>query len=324
MAQNILTKNNARSTLLAGINAGQTNLSVQSGHGARFSAPTGVELVKLTLYDAAGNIEICHGITRVGDSWSVIVRAQEGTAARAWNAGDGISENATAGFLSGLSQLDRTETYTAAKTFTQPITASSAIPKYVLVESDATADNGRWQLYANTEALRLAAVNDADSVESTILEVQRTGTTVDSISINTTLISTKAAATGYSRVTPNMCRVDVLPAETPLTRDTITLVTGPTGCKGLILRLMAGSVSIGAIADRWAEVYVYSDSGGTNQIAGITARGHEQVSGAGMVTCQIRPEVHVKADSSGRVWLKLVDDAGNAGIGGYLIAGYYD
>lgn len=117
MATNILTKNNARSTLLAGITAGQTNLSLQSGHGTRFSAPTGVQFAKLTLYDASGNIEICHGITRSGDSWSTILRGQEGTTARPWNAGDGISENATAGFLGGLSQLDREETFTAKKSF---------------------------------------------------------------------------------------------------------------------------------------------------------------------------------------------------------------
>lgn len=117
MAQNILTKNNARSTLLAGITSSATSLSVQAGHGARFSAPVTGEIAKLTLYDTAGNIEICHGITRSGDGWSTIVRAQEGTTARAWNAGDGISENATAGFLEGLSQLDRGETATAKKTF---------------------------------------------------------------------------------------------------------------------------------------------------------------------------------------------------------------
>lgn len=138
------------------------------------------------------------------------------------------------------------------------------------------------------------------------------------------LSSTKSAASGYSRVTPNMCRVDVLPSETLLIRDVVTLVTGPTGCKGLILRLMAGSVGAGSIADRWANTNVYSDSGGTTAIAGISARGHEQVAAASIVTCQVRQEVHVKTDSSYRVWLKLEDDAGNAGIGGYMIVGYYD
>lgn len=69
---------------------------------------------------------------------------------------------------------------------------------------------------------------------------------------------------------------------------------------------------------------MYSDSEGTTTIAECWARGHEEVALASKVLCQVRQEVHVKTDSSGRVWLKLVDDAGNAGSGAYLITGYYD
>ena len=127
MTVSVLTKNNARSTLLAGITDVATSLSVQSGHGTRFSAPTGVEIAKLTLYDNAGNIEICHGTTRSGDGWSVIVRGQEGTTARAWNAGDGISENATAGFLTGLSQLDRNETVTGTRKYNAAVVQQGSV-----------------------------------------------------------------------------------------------------------------------------------------------------------------------------------------------------
>lgn len=149
MAQNILTKNNARSTILSGITSGSTNLSVQAAHGTRFSAPVAGEITKLTLYDISGNVEICHGITRSGDVWSVIVRGQEGTAARAWNAGDGIAENATAGFLAALSQLDRTETATAKKTFN----AGAAINGGAEISGVTQFDNGIGPDYKNNYGL---------------------------------------------------------------------------------------------------------------------------------------------------------------------------
>lgn len=217
-----------------------------------------------------------------------------------------------------------------ANTFTAAQTIQAASPYIIFIETDAAADNGHWDFAIDGEAWRLRARDDAGSSATNIIIVQRTGTTVDSITLggplvlSSTFSSTKAAETGYSRVTPNMCRVNVLPSETSLTRDTITLVTGPTGSGGLILRLMAASVGAGSIADRSADVFVYSDSGGTTEIARITARGHEEVASAGVVTCQVRQEVHVKTDSSSRVWLQLTDDAGNSGLGGYMIVGYYD
>src|SRR4030067_133190 len=125
MAQEIIVKNNAYSTLLAGITNVATNLSVQSGHGARFSAPGAGQIAKITLYDAAGNKEIVHCSARTTDSFT-IARGQEGTTARAWNAGDGFEERATSGFLAVLSQLDRTETHTAVKTFAGGIAGDTA------------------------------------------------------------------------------------------------------------------------------------------------------------------------------------------------------
>lgn len=117
MAQEILIKNNAVSTLLAGITAAATSLSVQATHGARFSAPVAGQIAKVTLYNDALDREVIHLITRSGDGFTVIVRGQEGTTPRAWNAGDAVEQTATADFLKLLSQLDRTETYTAPKSF---------------------------------------------------------------------------------------------------------------------------------------------------------------------------------------------------------------
>lgn len=117
MPSEFLVKNNARTTLLAGITNVATSLSAQAGHGARFDNPTGVQYCRGTIYNAAGLYEVV-GFTRSGDVFT-ITRALEGTTALAWNALDGFEQRLTAPETLKFSQLDRTETYTAPKTFTE-------------------------------------------------------------------------------------------------------------------------------------------------------------------------------------------------------------
>lgn len=136
--------------------------------------------------------------------------------------------------------------------------------------------------------------------------------------------STKAAAAGYSRVTPNMCRVDSLPANTSLVRDTVTLVTGPSGAVGLILRLIPEALSANAIAERFCRITVYSDSGATTSISNAEVRTREEVAVVGERLGYNVSEVHVKCNSSAEVWVQFVDDVGNTGAASYSIVGYYD
>lgn len=136
MALEIIFKNNAVSTLLAGITNVATSVSTQAGHGnARFSAPGAGQIAKVTLYNNAGAKEIVHCTGRTGDTLT-IARGQEGTTALAWNAGDGIEERPTAGWGAAVSQLDRTETFTAVKTFAAGIAGATSFaegigPEYI-------------------------------------------------------------------------------------------------------------------------------------------------------------------------------------------------
>ncbi len=87
-------KNFALSTLTAGINSAATSLTVQSGHGARFPAvPFNATIYNSTDYtDAAtafhaGQAEIIRVTAKSGDSFSTILRGQEGTTALNLNTG---------------------------------------------------------------------------------------------------------------------------------------------------------------------------------------------------------------------------------------------
>lgn len=102
MALQLLAANNAQSVLAAGISSSATTMTLNTGTGALFPAPvSGTSFFKLTLIDAAtGQIsEIVHVTARTGDTLT-IVRAQEGTLARAWSVNDIAANMMTAGTLS--------------------------------------------------------------------------------------------------------------------------------------------------------------------------------------------------------------------------------
>lgn len=76
-----------------------------------------------------------------------------------------------------------------ANTFTNAQIIQSSGPQFDLIETGVTADNGRWRLIAESENLYLQVINDANTVSNDVLQVQRTGTTVDSVTIGGTTVS---------------------------------------------------------------------------------------------------------------------------------------
>ena len=94
MAQ-VLVKNNAYSTLAAGISSSATTITVAVGHGARFPSLSGGDVFYATLINAANTLEIVKVVGRAGDILTV-VRGQDGTAGTAYLTGDRIELRPTA------------------------------------------------------------------------------------------------------------------------------------------------------------------------------------------------------------------------------------
>lgn len=70
-----------------------------------------------------------------------------------------------------------------ANIFTLAQTIQSAAPQQVFIETDAAADNRRWDIIAEAESLRIRTINDANNVAVDIIRAERTGTTIDSVTI---------------------------------------------------------------------------------------------------------------------------------------------
>lgn len=88
-------KNNASSTLSAGITSVATSLSLSSGEGALFPTLSGSDVFYATLVDTSNNYEIVKVTARSSDTLT-IVRAQDNTTARAFSGGDKFELRMTA------------------------------------------------------------------------------------------------------------------------------------------------------------------------------------------------------------------------------------
>jgi len=148
MTQKILFSNEASSTLLAGITAAATAASVKAGDGALYPLPGVNEIFKFKFYNTAGAYEICHCSARSGDTFGTILRAQEGTTAQAWNAGDGVDLVVTKETMEECPQRDNDETIPGHWTHDGPVTNNSTVSH---VSTDAGATVGpSHDLYRNS------------------------------------------------------------------------------------------------------------------------------------------------------------------------------
>jgi len=129
-------KNNARSLVAgSGLTATATTLTVTTGDGDKFPAVSSPDFFSLTLQNSTG-LEIVKVTARpVGSDSMTIVRAQEGTIASVWAAGDLVSMRLTAAALEEFSTGDA-----SAMVVTPGGNLSSANVQDALLELQADID----------------------------------------------------------------------------------------------------------------------------------------------------------------------------------------
>lgn len=97
--------NLAASTLAASIDNSQTSIAITSGDEGFFPSPSGGDWFPVAVVDAAGNVEFMACTARSGVTLTV-ARAQEGTAALAFDAGARVSLRLTAAALAEKADAD--------------------------------------------------------------------------------------------------------------------------------------------------------------------------------------------------------------------------
>ena len=102
----VLFANNAQGKLSSPVDFTQTTVSVQAGQGSRFPSPSGGDWFPVTVVKAAGELEIMRCTARANDVLTV-VRSQDGTTAKEFEAGDRVELRATREVWNGLLQASR-------------------------------------------------------------------------------------------------------------------------------------------------------------------------------------------------------------------------
>lgn len=157
----ILFKNNAYSTFAGGIASGATSFACQAGHGDRFPVVAAPDVAYITFEDSGGNREVVKVTARgSGSDTFTIVRAQDGTAARAWLAGDVVEQRIVA---LELDRFERLQMVNAADSKTTPVdvdeiglidsAASYGLKKLTLANLKATLKTYFDTLYAKIGAV---------------------------------------------------------------------------------------------------------------------------------------------------------------------------
>lgn len=150
--------NFATSTLASGILAGSTSLSVFAGDGAKFPTLGVGDYFYAVLENLSGTREIIKVTARTGDSFGTIVRAQDGTSALAWNAGDKVELRVVNANVSDFPKLDEDNTFTGTNTVNLSTTSTAT-----------TQANGDSSTKVATTAFVQSALQFSPSTPQTIL-----------------------------------------------------------------------------------------------------------------------------------------------------------
>jgi hypothetical protein len=105
--------------------------------------------------------------------------------------GSNLTFNSAIGDLQTTS-INLTGTGTRA---TASLQLESTSPAIYIQETDATANEGNWELKANADTFALATASDADAAGENVFVVARTGTTVDSTTFNGTITADNLSGT---------------------------------------------------------------------------------------------------------------------------------
>lgn len=135
----VRTANNASASLAASITNTATSITVQSGQGALFPTISAGQFYYATLVDSSNNLEIVKVTARATDTFTV-TRAQDGTTARAYSAGDKVELRLVAAVFDEMIQRDGSIPFTGQITVPQGTAAGKAInaDRQVLTSTNLT------------------------------------------------------------------------------------------------------------------------------------------------------------------------------------------
>lgn len=238
---------------------GGLNTYVQYNNAGSFSGDAG-----LTYNDATNTLTTGALTTGVLTSTSSSIGAATASSLT-------VSGNADLNTIDGIAvsdfaRLSQLNNFTAAASASgQAINVLSAAPGTAWVETDAAANNQRWDVEVGSEQWCLRVVNDAIGAASNIMCVDRTGITVDTINLTATNVQANGSA--VCRQNSTGCPV----RQTACTVSSVGAVTSNIANCASASRGSAGSYLVNFTSAYGAAPICYGNaSGGTIGIVQIS------------------------------------------------------
>jgi hypothetical protein len=120
----VLFKDNASTTLAAGIASTDTSITVATGTGVKFPAPAAGQVAFATLEDSGGNVEVVTITSKTTDTF-VVTRGTDGTTPLAFASGTVFEMRVTMGMLQAFLQKNGGDTLSGTTTVTGVINLGS-------------------------------------------------------------------------------------------------------------------------------------------------------------------------------------------------------
>lgn len=167
MVMTVLLTNNARSKLLSGINALQTEIRLRAGGGNTFPTITVTgQWFPITIEDSVGAIEIMRVIARSGDVFTV-KRAQEGTTAKSFSANDVVELRLTVGAMQELVSDTHTNFGRIYMTPADGVDSKIGVPAGYYFNVRSPSDDSYVDEYQNVNGVAVATSKSYPSGELT-------------------------------------------------------------------------------------------------------------------------------------------------------------
>lgn len=167
MVMAVLLTNNARSTLLSGINALQTEIRLRAGGGNTFPTITAPgQWFPITIEDSVGAIEIMRVIARSGDVFTV-KRAQESTTAKSFSANDVVELRLTVGAMQELVSDTHTNFGRIYMTPADGVDSEIGVPAGYYFNVRSPSDDSYVDEYQNVNGVAVATSKSYPSGELT-------------------------------------------------------------------------------------------------------------------------------------------------------------
>ncbi len=323
MNYTLLFANNANTTLANPVSSIDTQITVASGTGSIFPAPSTNQAVVLTLVSATNSLitEIVWCTAISGDTLTIL-RGQEGTTARAWNAGDYVANLITAGTNENFIQIYQLENPTYNAQFLNVSATTGQIINAPVNPTDITNKNYVDTLVASGiipnpltfgTGLVSGSYNGKTAVtinvDETVIATLSTAQTLTNKSISgalNTLSAIPNSALDYSSITINGVSI-ALGGSNNITANTSNLLYSGTGLAGGPFNGSSPvTISIapsGVIAGTYGSVNtvpsitVNTEGQVTNIALDPIAISNSQVSGLGTLSTQNANNVNITGGS---------------------------